>query len=1685
MAEETLSDEIKLGLDASGVEDGVRNARKSIEGLDDAVKKMGKSGDDGFKKLGKSGEDARSSLDRVTRNMVSSLQRQIAAAEAGGTATRQYQESLARLRGANVDVLKPYLDQLDAAKSKTESAKAAVGDLSSAASSLGRVLGGLAVGALGFFSLRTFIDETIQAEEQQAQLAAVLKSTGEIAGWSQDQLNRMATEMSQVTKFSAGDINQAQTRLLSYTNIVGEQVPRAMRAVTDMATRLGMDLNSAAEQVGKAIDVPSKGLASLSRQGFKFSDDQKAVIESLEQSGRVMEAQGLVLEELESSYGGAAKAGRDTFGGSLAGLKNTLNDLLTGSGGSLEGATESVNTLASTLSSPEVASAFGTITSLIAETINKLASATTHFINFGKFAGEALAQFLHGSADPVERIGEKISGLEADLKNLDAEIAKPRRFSGRGYDSLDELKARAESTRKELNSLRKTQQDLIQESLKSPLSSPVSAPDRPYKPPQAIVDSKAVKKAVDEAAKSAKAAQKEFDNLFTSLTNKEVGLDPKFQEQLLILNRGWKEGAISLEQYQQAVTQLINTQEFAKNSVKRQQAAYEDFIKTIQGASDASAKQEKAARDMLDSIQFETRSLKMTNSERRVAMALRQMETQGIKEGTEAYDEYAEAIRAAVLDNNATQEAIDRQKQIEQGQLDIWKSIDSTAHDVFVNIFEDGAGTFKRLGDTLKASVLDMLYQLTFKRWIINIGANLTGLSLDTVSQALGGGPVGSGVLNNASTGLSLANLYSSGGASLGGSYYSMANALGFGAGSYGAGAGTLGLANGVGAVGGDALGTFIAANGSWSGAGASAGISSGAAAAGVLAVPLLVGMLAGYLDKGDSFSGAAYATSGGNDPVTRVIEGALNPNMNTGDLPDRDALLARLRELGAPDSSLGVNDRTLHRMMLLGEAEAQSSREGGPYMNWGEWSRNNAGLSDFYRGPGYAFAEDLGWWEVQDKGRNYRDWDSFYTDPAVTEVSRKLSEAILQPFMSISDALGMDSSFKAATGMAYNDKTGNIWGGLQLWKNDESILNWGKRDFGNQGEFFREAFSDVLGTFDQFDLPQWADDQVSSAIDALGKLDAGEKLGEEAAQVFQIATDGLVKIFGDIELIREALPGFSEASQDTVFSLGQLMGSLENLNASYFSYLQNFSTEEEKRQMAMEGINRVLDDVGLSVDELTSRDDFKSWVDNALAALDTEEGREAFNALMKVQGAFAELVPPVESVTEALSDVQAAAIQAAQGIGNELQSSILSVMMGTFNGEDAGAFIAQSVMDGIYSSIAGTFATQISDIIVQGVVSPVLTAAATASTASAAVSAASAAVSQEVIANMVAQANAVAQVASELFSNPEFQEALKNIQSSVSNIQVPVIRTPPVAPINRYNDAIRNTGSSAERAADALKKSQDAAYFSLQKSINAEKERLNISLEAAQTFVDTTRNLFDFLTDQVQDLYGEVEGTADMQASMGRSFIEESLSALRDSGALPDQSLLEDAVSAIRNQMNNANFATQFDQDFARLVLAGQLDALKGGAEEQLTGAEQQVQLLEETLTRWDEALDLAQQQLDALQGNKDVTLSLAQAIAGWSKFGNLGDLPSFDVGTNFVPRDMVANIHKGERIFTSEENAALLGILRGSSSGDLQAAVLAELRALRDDNRVQAAEIVKLQSTIARLMDKWDIDGQPPVRT
>jgi hypothetical protein len=185
---------------------------------------------------------------------------------------------------------------------------------------------GLAVGAMAALTagFKIATDEAIEAQQNLAQLQAVLKSTGSAAGVTEKQALDLATALSETTVYSDDAVLSAENLLLTFTKIGKDIFPEATKITADLATALKMDLNSAAMMVGKALNDPIKGIAAMGRAGVQFSEDQKMMIKSLVETGKTAEAQRIILKELETQVGGSAQAMGQTFGGQIEITKNAL-----------------------------------------------------------------------------------------------------------------------------------------------------------------------------------------------------------------------------------------------------------------------------------------------------------------------------------------------------------------------------------------------------------------------------------------------------------------------------------------------------------------------------------------------------------------------------------------------------------------------------------------------------------------------------------------------------------------------------------------------------------------------------------------------------------------------------------------------------------------------------------------------------------------------------------------------------------------------------------------------------------------------------------------------------------------------------------------------------------------------------------------------------------------------------------------------------------------------------------------------------------------------------------------------------------------------------------------------------------------------------------------------------------------
>lgn len=171
------------------------------------------------------------------------------------------------------------------------------------------------------------VDAFNESEAAVTQLRAVLKSTGSAAGVFEEDILDQAQALQKMTKFSDEAVVSSANLLLTFTNIKGPIMQEAIATTLDMSQALGQDLKSSSIQLGKALNDPIKGITALSRVGVSFTEQQKATITSLVESGKTMEAQKIILKELSVEFGGSARMAGTTFAGQVEILKNQFGEL--------------------------------------------------------------------------------------------------------------------------------------------------------------------------------------------------------------------------------------------------------------------------------------------------------------------------------------------------------------------------------------------------------------------------------------------------------------------------------------------------------------------------------------------------------------------------------------------------------------------------------------------------------------------------------------------------------------------------------------------------------------------------------------------------------------------------------------------------------------------------------------------------------------------------------------------------------------------------------------------------------------------------------------------------------------------------------------------------------------------------------------------------------------------------------------------------------------------------------------------------------------------------------------------------------------------------------------------------------------------------------------------------------------
>lgn len=1384
-----LEKNIKIGVDLSDLQLGVHEAINSIQNFWSSV------------------EAGSSHSAQSFQLMTSAFQSQSSMIQVGMRDTQRFSETFVQLRQTSQVALSTYTQDLGNVQKEQESVN---GSAKRWAESTKVVFGLLAQGAPAFFG--KFITETINAEKQQAQLAAVLKSTGETAGWSQERLNGMAASLSKSSVFSTGEITQAQTQLLNYSNVVGQQFPQAMQAVVDMSSRMGTSVTSSAETIGQALNSPSEGLKALADKGVQFTDQQKEMVAQLEATGQVGAAQAVILDALQTSYGGAAVAARDTLGGALIDLKKNFALAMTGDSGSLQGMRESIELLNGTLSSEATRAGFQTVISGLAG-IAKIA--VTGISAIGQFANAISMDFKGAQHATLERQFDFAKGdldrlqpqlrLDPDKKNAELQQEAKRLRDTMVNASLEMQKITA--------SMAKQAGVVVVPTIDVPS---VEAGTKAVEAQTAAVaknvvqigataqaSNQAVTQGASASTDAAKTAQAEYQRLRTSIQSKTAASENDIKVAAK-LKEATKDTSAQVKRDVEAYKEQVAVQEELAKAYAKQ---YDEATRVRLAVNDL----RKATENDAKRLELEASLIGASNAERKVAIQLYDLQIEKQKQldlvRNVTYPGSVEDARKARAAEEANVEEIYAQKAANiagQAYIEEWGATVQKVEDIFVSgltgMLNNGKSGWDSFCKSLKASFSTMvakeIYAMFAKPFVVQLVGSFMGM-MGGVDRFLGGLATddsgGGGLLGTASN---VNSIYGLGSAAYGGSLGNY-----FLQGPIASGANYLGMGNLTTSVGnylnwGTAkptldmlLGTGSSATASAGGGGAGAGYGAGWAALAVIAAAYLGGMFkeekqvgSGLMGElgGDMYGYQLMRESGSlfGGPKYRYLAAEKEIEKANAQIETLQGQIA-----ANPDAKEnGYRERQLQQLY---------SRV--------EMLKENYGTAiEGSKGPIKV---------LQDAFKDMRE------DTAKKADTLGLNgEAIRAMKVALGvDEIHPDTGGKGLqlTGLSQEEASAKIQQALAQ-ANEElarSVLgSWQEQT----SEVTRMVWDNVQVAGDG-DTEQWArvGRQVTETVtEQIFVMSEYVRTGETAVDALTRLSSSLVGVNQIFELFGSTLLEGSLSAGDWASKLVDAVGSMDALTQAASTYYDLYYSDDEKRSRATKVANEGMEErkLDLRVGDVDAKKKYRDLVDKAIA--DKDEKLLAW--LLQFADDFAN---GVDAVTASLEEGSNKLQQARENTLSTLGLSMDSLVDGFINeinegrGAQAGEWLADTIAVGFEQAIYGQAINTIMSSIIDGVITPVITAAMTGSAVSGLVSGAA-------IDSMMANARAAAAALKALLSDEAFKSMMddtialiRNIGNDVGGI-VPKMSTyrPAVQQVTKAYDASTSAAEAAAKAAEKLR---------------------------------------------------------------------------------------------------------------------------------------------------------------------------------------------------------------------------------------------------------------------------------------
>lgn len=174
--------------------------------------------------------------------------------------------------------------------------------------------------AASYVSIKAFqqlvvgsVQEYLKSEAAAKKLSSAMLGLGNTSKVSLNSMKDLSSALQKTTQYADDVTQSAMAMLMSVGGMTSRMASDMTPAVQDFASAMGMDLESAATLVAKAVEG---NVGALSRYGIKIQ-------EGLDKNGRM----AALTDELQKKFGGLAKAMGDTASGALARLTNAFSDM--------------------------------------------------------------------------------------------------------------------------------------------------------------------------------------------------------------------------------------------------------------------------------------------------------------------------------------------------------------------------------------------------------------------------------------------------------------------------------------------------------------------------------------------------------------------------------------------------------------------------------------------------------------------------------------------------------------------------------------------------------------------------------------------------------------------------------------------------------------------------------------------------------------------------------------------------------------------------------------------------------------------------------------------------------------------------------------------------------------------------------------------------------------------------------------------------------------------------------------------------------------------------------------------------------------------------------------------------------------------------------------------------------------